>query len=306
LDVVFAGERSRQVFAREVPTTLSTLSCPGARGRGLEISFTAGEEDTGRWDVFIQAQPTGRRADTSLRVREPEAGPPDLTVQILGIDRFEIVNGAEPWTWITYRVTNQGQTEAPAQVRLRVWSNGQARSGYMEVPGPLPAGAVVEQRFAAGHDSAWPPGEYSVVLEVDYPNQVEESNEGNNRSNAIQFLVIAPEEERAATIEDFLCDWRNTDPDTGGTTRVDIYQQYDQVMVHGYGKCTPTDCDWGTTSAYLEGSTLFAEFEFSFLVTRMAMTREEDRLRVYSVNTFTDGSGRDYNSTEYFSCTILW
>lgn len=194
LGLVFSGEHSRQVFEHEVPATLDMVSCPGVRGPGLAMRFTAEEEDAGNWQVFVQAQPTGRRADTGFRVRAPEpvAGPPDLVVEIVGIDRDRIVYGAEPWTWITYRVTNRGQTEAPSGVRLRDWTNGQVTSGYMIVQQPLSPGESVEQRFAVGHQSNWPPGSYSVFLEVDYQNQVSESNENNNRSNSIRFDVVSP------------------------------------------------------------------------------------------------------------------
>ena len=43
--------------------------------------------------------------------------------------------------------------------------------------------------------------------------------------------------------------WKNVDPDTRGLTTLDITVDGDRVKVHAWGKCHPTDCDWGVVDA---------------------------------------------------------
>lgn len=117
---------------------------------------------------------------------------PDLVVHITSIDRTTIVYGAQPWSWIHYQVTNIGTKVVPAGVvRLRALVNGAMSSGYMAIDEEIPVGATVASRFAVGHDSVWPVGEYKVQMVVDEPNRIRESNEYNNRSNVIQFRVVS-------------------------------------------------------------------------------------------------------------------
>ncbi|MBI5411567.1 S-layer homology domain-containing protein [Candidatus Peregrinibacteria bacterium] len=113
---------------------------------------------------------------------------PDLTVTIDKIDRTSIVYGAQPWTWVTYTVTNNGNAETGASVYLRIFANGSAKSGYMTV-GSLAAGASSTKTFAVGHDAQWPVGSYSVKLEADYQKNIAESNEDNNFSNEQAFVI---------------------------------------------------------------------------------------------------------------------
>src|SRR4051794_17434350 len=45
--------------------------------------------------------------------------------------------------------------------------------------------------------------------------------------------------------------WKNTDPDTRGITKVQIRLDNDKAFVRTWGRCHPSDCDWGETSASL-------------------------------------------------------
>jgi len=114
---------------------------------------------------------------------------PDVKVQLLGIDNRVIDYGARPWTWVRYRVTNAGATSVSQPVLLRVVKNGRPSSGYLRIDGPIPAGGDESGRFAVGHDSGWPRGDYVISLEADYRNQIDESHERNNQSNRIRFQV---------------------------------------------------------------------------------------------------------------------
>lgn len=98
----------------------------------------------------------------------------------------------------------------------------------------------------------------------------------------------------------FLGNWANVDANTGGLTRLSITANQAGPAVHGFGKCQPSDCDWGTTPLALLGysaadnnptralavwdtgfSSMYAilHFDGSYLVTE-----------VYTV--FKDNSGR--------------
>ncbi len=47
--------------------------------------------------------------------------------------------------------------------------------------------------------------------------------------------------------------WLNDDSGTGGVTRIIISNSGQTLSVHPYGKCSPTDCDWGTKSQTFNG-----------------------------------------------------
>jgi hypothetical protein len=141
----------------------------------------------------VTTLPSGTVPPTPTPTHTPPPELPDLTVEIVGIDNTTILHGEQPWTWIQYRVTNAGSEATPTRpIYLRIWKNGSPASGYMVVDGPIQPGDEATGEFAVGHDSEWPVGLYTVQLEVDYPGDIEESDEGNNLSDTIAFDVIPP------------------------------------------------------------------------------------------------------------------
>ena len=50
----------------------------------------------------------------------------------------------------------------------------------------------------------------------------------------------------AASAEGFVGDWRNTNAATNAQTRALIKVNGGNFEIYGYGKCTPTDCDWAS------------------------------------------------------------
>ena len=48
--------------------------------------------------------------------------------------------------------------------------------------------------------------------------------------------------------------WTNDDSGTNGITKIYITNSGQTLNVHPYGKCTPSDCDWGTKSTSLASS----------------------------------------------------
>jgi hypothetical protein len=89
------------------------------------------------------------------------------------------------------------------------------------------------------------------------------------RAIVLPLLAVSPLTAVSQCITPFeVGDWTNDDPNTGGITRIHIdFSCNDQVLcgvdangkvtcstpgppfqVHLWGKCSPSDCDWGTVS----------------------------------------------------------
>lgn len=51
----------------------------------------------------------------------------------------------------------------------------------------------------------------------------------------------------------YSANWVNNDTATSGITRINISSTGQQLTVHPYGKCTPTDCDWGAQTQTFSG-----------------------------------------------------
>jgi hypothetical protein len=105
-----------------------------------------------------------------------------------------------------------------------------------------------------------------------------------------------------ASIDQFGGSWTNVDPNTGGITRLDIAVEGALVKVHAWGKCHPTDCDWGTVQAQpfaasassdiASADTLIAVFDSGFSETTLVIKPAGNRLNVNSYDRFKDNSGR--------------
>ena len=70
--------------------------------------------------------------------------------------------------------------------------------------------------------------------------------------NTLFFLALASISH--AQIDDFVGDWENIDENTKGMTRLTIKAQEENLVLHGWGKCNPTDCDWEETKADAYGT----------------------------------------------------
>jgi hypothetical protein len=116
------------------------------------------------------------------------------------------------------------------------------------------------------------------------------------------------------TIDRYYGTWVNVDAQTGGCTRLEISPEADKVLVHGWGKCHPRDCDWGSTAIIpiaasvnhglnvLPFDFVYAEWETSFSTTRMKISLDnssEPKLVAESICTFKDAR-QAYHSTATF------
>jgi hypothetical protein len=121
-----------------------------------------------------------------------------------------------------------------------------------------------------------------------------------------EFAVYLPIVSRALPpISLFLGSWTNENPDTGGVTRVEIRTESNTVYVHMWGKCHPTDCDWGETTTDISDANdgiLSLTWVFYFKVeTQQLSVLPDGRLQVTGHVHYTDDSGRqDRDYTEYY------
>ena len=115
-----------------------------------------------------------------------------------------------------------------------------------------------------------------------------------------------------ASLAQFAGDWSNVDPNTGGITKLSIAISGDSANVHAWGKCHPTDCDWGDVTAFAfapdvssdpvsQAQALMAIFDAGFSETTLFINLQGNRLSVQSYTRFKDNSGRsNYASSDVF------
>lgn len=116
--------------------------------------------------------------------------------------------------------------------------------------------------------------------------------------------------------------WRNINPNTRSITRVTVTQGCgDQVLcdtdghcstsgggygVRVWGKCHPTDCDWGSRSAVSRGNgwilaTYRRSYATSYVWLKVYKRGGTNQLRVNVRTDFTAADGRtDYTTDEWF------
>jgi hypothetical protein len=104
--------------------------------------------------------------------------------------------------------------------------------------------------------------------------------------------------------DDFVDDWLNDDLNTGGMTRLIIGRTYvdgrSEMTVHGYGRCHPNDCDWGTINVTYTGNPFVAVYEHGFKTNTLTIHLVTfASLHVHSSSVFHDGSNRDYEVDYY-------
>lgn len=91
----------------------------------------------------------------------------------------------------------------------------------------------------------------------------------------------------------FVGDWTNKDFQTRDITRVQIRLDGTNVIAHVWGRCHPTECDWGDATATAKGQTLSLTWNQGFVVRTQELTLLADgSLQIVGHTHFTDNSGR--------------
>jgi hypothetical protein len=101
-------------------------------------------------------------------------------------------------------------------------------------------------------------------------------------------------------MEAFLGVWVNVDPNTGGMTRLEIQRVDDEtVSFHGFGKCHPSDCDWGEITAPFTPPALEGTWDFGFVKSTITVRLAGDRLAVEIFDDFAESDSRSDVTRNY-------
>jgi hypothetical protein len=115
----------------------------------------------------------------------------------------------------------------------------------------------------------------------------------------------------SASLSQITGHWLNADPNTRGVTTVDITASGTNVNVHAWGKCHPTDCDWGNANkayAYApavssdlikEATAITAIWNKGFKDTIMVIRPLDGLLQVDTFSVFAPGDGRTSYASRY-------
>ncbi len=93
--------------------------------------------------------------------------------------------------------------------------------------------------------------------------------------------------------------WTNIDPNTSGMTRLDITKTDSGWAFHGFGKCHPTDCDWGIIAAHDNAGTLQGTYDFGWKRTSVTATLSNNQLKVTTFDDYTDADGRTDRTDQF-------
>jgi hypothetical protein len=77
----------------------------------------------------------------------------------------------------------------------------------------------------------------------------------------------------------FVGEWCNKDFNTRGNTRIRIYLDGEKLMVHMWGRCHPTECDWGETTATIvpeDKKSITVTWNQGLAVSNQQLTIQED------------------------------
>jgi cytochrome c biogenesis protein CcmG/thiol:disulfide interchange protein DsbE len=91
--------------------------------------------------------------------------------------------------------------------------------------------------------------------------------------------------------------------ETRGVTRVSVRQDGGRTIVHAWGACHPTDCDWGEADADLWNGVPMVIWKQGFATRRMQLVPVPDGRMIVGVESeYQDGSGRkDPGHAEFFA-----
>lgn len=126
-------------------------------------------------------------------------------------------------------------------------------------------------------------------------------------SSALAAALLSP---ALAAPADFVGTWANKDANTGGVTRLVITSAGgNKLNIQVFGKCHPTDCDWGTTSVTTYGINVedknhtyaTANYNKGFANTLLTLNHAGSQIMLQSYTQFLDNSSRqNYYSRDYF------
>lgn len=126
-------------------------------------------------------------------------------------------------------------------------------------------------------------------------------------SLALATALVSP---AIAAPGDFVGTWVNKDANTRGITRLVITSAGNNTLnIQVFGKCHPTDCDWGTKKLVTYGLNVqdtnhtyaTANYNQSFANSLLTLGLASKQIMLQGYTQFIDNSGRkNYYSRDYF------
>ena len=126
---------------------------------------------------------------------------------------------------------------------------------------------------------------------------------------AVTALTAAP---ATARTEDFVGRWVNTDRDTNGITRVEVWRDGWHLFVRVWGQCQPRDCDWGGAEGHVytsnpggdrrDATAVTANFDAGFA--RKYIVLRLSRSGALRLESFTNFSDRSRRSDYFLDATL--
>jgi len=120
-------------------------------------------------------------------------------------------------------------------------------------------------------------------------------------------ILAAAASPAVAAVGDFFGSWYASAPDTRGIARIDVRRLGDQVLVRVWGRCHPTDCDWGQAPGqpyapavseplWPTADVIIADFDNGAEHTTVVLRAAGGALNYQAFTHFSDGSNRsDYH-----------
>jgi hypothetical protein len=101
-------------------------------------------------------------------------------------------------------------------------------------------------------------------------------------------------------IQDFTGTWANVDGNTSGMTRLIIRQVNNSVVsFQGFGKCAPTDCDWGVINTAFTPPRMVATWDFGFKKSIISVERSGANLLAEVFDDYPPSDPRPDRTTNY-------
>jgi hypothetical protein len=129
-------------------------------------------------------------------------------------------------------------------------------------------------------------------------------------SAALMVGLAAPS---FAAPADYVGTWVNKNPNTRSVTRFVVKKiSADKLSVQVFGKCHPTDCDWGNSRFITYGTSVqdtsgaygTAAYDQGFSRSLLTFNRAGQEVMLQGFTQFVDNSGRqNYYIREYFTRT---
>jgi hypothetical protein len=115
-----------------------------------------------------------------------------------------------------------------------------------------------------------------------------------------QSAATATAQAQSGPMNQFAGTWLNSDANTSGMTKLIIQKvNANTVSFHGYGKCSPQDCDWGVINVPFTPPVLVGAYNFGFKTTRITVQLSGANLLADVYDDYNPGDSRPDRSNSY-------